>query len=304
MKRKFLFLLLSLMISGSAAAQNAYANIYRKAGDVVSLQVAEKQKITFSSEDASTCVHGAYYGPQIDFGGCNLFRVSENTVDPAPSGNELTQELNGHRYVLSSASGELTITDYVIASNSVSATIATGLNYTPKALQLIPDSRTFAIACQDGSTTKRVDVELTPFAYAKDAAQANVVNITKADGTTFSSNVDALDDLYYTITANVRNDAVQTYTGTPIWFGEGYCFKRKPSTHTPSMSAAANTQTLNGTTYTLASNGVISFGSYNIATGVANASKMLVDADSHRFIVANSGGTCYDICTRCQYHQH
>ncbi len=295
MKRKFLFLLLSLMISGSAAAQNAYANIYRKAGDVVSLQVAEKQKITFSSEDASTCVHGAYYGPQIDFGGCNLFRVSENNVDPAPSGNELTQELNGHRYVLSSASGELTITDYVIASNSVSATIATGLSYTPKALQLVPDSRTFAIACQDGSTTKRVDVELTPFAYAKDAAQTNVVNITKADGTTFTSNVDALSDLYYSDAPEANGPSSKVYTGSPIWFGEGHCFKRIPSAHTPDMSAAANTQTLNGTTYTLAANGVITFGSYSIATGVANASKMLIDADSRRFVIANTGGTCYDI---------
>ena len=123
MKRKLLFLLLSLMISGSAAAQDVYANIYRKAGDMVSLQVAENQKISFVKE-AADCVAGSYYGPQIDFGGCNLFRVTENAADPVPSGDVLTQELNGHRYVLSTASGELTITDYVIATGSVSATIA------------------------------------------------------------------------------------------------------------------------------------------------------------------------------------
>lgn len=83
--------------------------------------------------------------------------------------------------------------------------------------------------------------------------------------------------------------------GAPIWFGEGYCFKRKPSTHAPDMAAATKSQTLNGTTYTLASNGVITFGSYSIATGIANASKMLIDADSRRFVIANTGGTCYDI---------
>ena len=294
MKRKLLFLLLALTISGSAAAQDVYANIYRKAGDMVSLQVAENQKISFVKE-AADCVAGSYYGPQIDFGGCNLFRVTENTVDPVPSGDVLTQELNGHRYVLTSTSGELTITDYVIATGSVSATIATGLAYTPKALLVNPGSRTFVIACQDGSTTKRVDVELTPFAYAKDAAQTNVVNITKADGTTFTSNVDALEDLYYTTSPDVRNDAVLTYSGTPIWFGEGHCFKRRPSMHAPNMATAAKSQTLNGTTYTLDADGVISFGSYSIATGIANASKMLIDADSRRFVVTNSGGTCYDI---------
>lgn len=281
--------------------QTVFANIYRKAGDMVSLQVPEKQKFTFSAEDPSTCVPGTYYGPQIDFGHANLFRASENTTDPVPSGTALTQELNGHRYVLSNTGSEMVITDYIIASSAVSATIATGLNFTPQALQVIPGKRTFAIACQDGGTTKRVDVELFPFAYDQDAAQTNVVNISKADGTTFTSNVDALTDLYYTTTPTERIDDVKTYTGTPIWFGEGNCFKRKPSAHTPDMATASKSQTLNGTTYTLASNGVISFGSYGIPTGVANASKMLIDADSRRFVIANTSGTCYDIVLTDNY---
>ena len=294
-------------------AQTVYANICRKAGDVVTLQVPEKQKITFSAETASSCVPGFYYGPMVNFGNSNLFRATENSVDPIPSGTALSQELNGHRYVLSNSGSEMVITDYVIASNSVSATIATGLNYTPKALQVIPGKRMFVIACQDGSTTKRIDVELFPLAYNHDDSQTNVVNITKADGTTFTSNVDALTDLYYTDTPIVNAQSsivngqssilnaqssilnVHSYTGTPIWFGEGYCFKRKPATHTPDMSAASSSQTLNGTTYTLTSNGVISFDGYSIATGVANASKLFIDADSRRFVVANSGGTCYDI---------
>ena len=295
MKRFSLFFLLSLLICGSAAAQDVYANIYRKAGDIVSLQVTDRQKITFSSENVSSCVPGTYYGPQIDFGNTNLFRVVENTTDPLPSGTALTQELNGHRYVLSNSGGEMVITDYVIASGAVSATIATGLNYTAQALQVVPGKRTFIIACQDGSTTKRVDVELTPFAYNQDASQTNVVNITKADGTTFTSNVDALADLYYSDAPTANGQSTMVYTGTPIWFGEGYCFKRKPSAHTPDMATAANSQTLNGTTYTLTSNGVITFGSYSIATGIANASKMLIDADSRRFVISNTSGTCYDI---------
>ena len=301
MKRKILFLLLSLLISGSAAAQEVYANIYRKAGDVVTLQVAENQKISFSSENPDDCVTGSYYGPMVDFGGGNLCRVVVNDADPAPSGSELAQELNGHRYVLSANGGEMTITDYVIASGSVSATIGTGLSFTPKALQVVPDKRTFVISCLDGTTTRRVDVELTPFAYDRNAAQTNVVNITKADGTTFTSNVDALDDLYYTDTpmangqSSMINGQWSMINGAPIWFGEGYCFKRKPSTHAPDMAAATKSQTLNGTTYTLASNGVITFGSYSIATGIANASKMFIDADSRRFVIANTGGTCYDI---------
>ena len=296
LKKRCVLLLSSLcLMCGSVAAQDVYANIYRKAGDMVSLQVPEKQKFTFSSEAATSCVPGTYYGPQIDFGKANLFRVAENTTDPVPSGTALTQELNGHRYVLSNTGGEMVITDYVIASSAVSATIATGLDYTPQTLQVVPGKRTFVIACQDGGTTKRVDVELTPFAYNQDDAQTNVVNISKADGTTFTSNVDALTDLYYTTTPTERIDDVKTYTGTPIWFGEGNCYKRKPSAHAPDMASASKSQTLNGTTYTLASNGVISFGSYSIATGVANASKMLIDADRRRFVIAHTGGTCYDI---------
>ena len=305
MKKILIFSLLTILssLTFTVKAQSVYANICRKAGDIVSLQVPEKQKFTFSSENPSNCVPGTYYGPQIDFGNTNLFRVVENTTDPVPSGTALTQELNGHRYVLSTSGSEMVITDYVIASGDVSATIATGLNYTPKALQVIPGKRTFVIACQDGTTTKRVDVELTPFAYEHDDTQTNIVNISKADGTTFTSNVDALTDLYYTdtplLTPNssllTPNSSLLTFNGSPIWFGEGYCFKRKPATHAPDMTSATKSQTLNGTTYTLASNGVISFGDYSIATGVANASKMLIDADSRRFVIANSSGTCYDI---------
>ena len=292
----FVFVFVNVNVNG----QTVFANICRKAGDIVSLQVSETQKFTFSSENPSNCVPGTYYGPPIDFGNTNLFRVVENTTDPVPSGSALTQEFNGHRYVLSNSGSEMVITDYVIASGDVSATIVTGLNYTPQALQVIPGKRTFVIACQDGSATKRIDVELTPFAYEHDEAQTNVVNITKADGTTFTSNVDALTDLYYTDTPMVNGQSsmvngAKTYTGAPIWFGEGYCFKRKPSTHAPDMTSATKSQTLNGTTYTLASNGVISFGPYSIATGIANASKLLIDADSRRFVIANTGGTCYDI---------
>lgn len=295
LKKRCMLLLSSLcLMCGSIAAQDVYANIYRKAGDVVSLPVNENQKFTFSTESANDYVAGLYYGPQVNFGG-NLFRVTENTVDPIPTGDALTQELNGHRYVLSNTGGELTINDYIIASGSVSATIATGLSYEAKAIVVAPEERKFIIACQDGGNTKRVDVELVPFDYSKNNSQTNVVSITKTDGTTFSANVDALYDLYYTTTPTERIDDVKTYTGTPIWFGESYYFKRKLSTHTPDMGTAAKSQTFNGTTYTLASNGVITFGSYSIATGIANASKMFIDADSRRFVIANTGGTCYDI---------
>ena len=303
MKKILSSLFVFLMVNGQWSmvnGQTVFANICRKAGDIVSLQVSETQKFTFSSENPSNCVPGTYYGQLIDFGNTNLFRVVENTTDPVPSGTTLSHELNGHRYVLSTSGSEMVITDYVIASGNVSATIATGLNYTPKALQVIPGKRTFVIACQDGTTTKRVDVELTPFVYDHDDTQTNIVNISKADGTTFTSNVDALTDLYYTDTP-MLNAQSSTFTGAPIWFGEGYCFKRKPATHAPDMSSATKSQTLNGTTYTLASNGVITFGPYSIATGIANASKLLIDADSRRFVIANTGGTCYDIVFTDRY---
>lgn len=285
-------------LPASIMAQDVFANVFRKAGDMVTFQVSEGQKYSVSTENAADYLSGVYYGPQVDFGNNKVFTSRLNTIDPVPAGSSLTQELNGHRYVLSgggSTGNTLTITDYVISTGQVNATIATGITNEATALTLVPEKHMFVLTVNDGGTAARVDVELAPFAYTRDASQANVVSITKVDGTVFSSNVDQLSVLRFSERPTVRDDNVLSYTGNPVWFGESYYFKRRQSVNPPSMSSATATAAVGATTYTLASNGTITFGNYSISTGIANASKLLIDAENRRFVVANSTGTCYDI---------
>ena len=192
--------------------------------------------------------------------------------------------LNGHIYILTGNS----LQDYDVTKGAVVATIPTASQAT--ALALVPEQRRFVTTGADGWT----DLLVAPFAYEANESQKQVVSITKTDGTTFTSSVDCLENMYYSETPATLPQGVKTYEGSPLYFGESYFFKRKKLAAAPSMDGAAMSQSLNGTTYTLSSNGTISFGDYKISTGLTGASQFLVDADSRKFVVAAADGT-YDV---------
>ena len=195
--------------------------------------------------------------------------------------------LNGHIYIIEGNR----IHDYHIAKNSINTSLDLTTITQPTALAIVQQERRFVTTNAEGWT----NVFVAPFAYKKNENQQQVVNITKTDGTTFSSNVDCLEDLYYSTAPATTAEGVLTYGKNPIYFGETYSFRHKRLSTAPDMSDAATSQTINGTTYELSSNGIITYGNYSIPTGLTGTSTFKVDADNRKFVIATSGGTCYDL---------
>ena len=70
-----------LLLAGralSAYAQNVYANVERKTGDMVSLQVAANQRISFAAD--GDYVLGTYHGPYVTFTGQNVYKSVARTA--------------------------------------------------------------------------------------------------------------------------------------------------------------------------------------------------------------------------------
>ena len=95
--------------------------------------------------------------------------------------------LNGHIYILTGNS----LQDYDVTKGAVVATIPTASQAT--ALALVPEQRRFITTGADGWT----DLLVAPFAYEANESQKQVVSITKTDGTTFTSSVDCLENMYF-----------------------------------------------------------------------------------------------------------
>ena len=70
-----------LLLAGralSAYAQNVYANVERKTGDMVSLQVAANQRISLAAD--GDYVLGTYHGPYVTFTGQNVYKSVARTA--------------------------------------------------------------------------------------------------------------------------------------------------------------------------------------------------------------------------------